>query len=225
MNASEPSSRQPGSRSSRSRRAKPRPPSLLERWRSLKGWTRVAGTGALVAAVVGIIAAAGGTAYAVQLENQDGFCASCHTQPETNYYQQTQVKDTSSLAALHAQKSVRCIDCHSGGGPFGRVDGLSQGARDTLVYYSGHYQSPAVTTSPLGDGSCTKCHADAMGQQTFNNHFHVFLGRWQSVDPNAAHCVDCHTSHPSAAPAQQYLDSTAVQTVCGNCHNALGAGG
>jgi hypothetical protein len=225
MDASKPSSRPPISRSRRARPAKPRPPSLLERWRSLKGRARIAAAGALIVAVVGIIAAAGGTAYAVQLENQDGFCASCHTQPETNYYQQTQVKDTSSLAAFHAQKGVRCIDCHSGGGVFGRVDGLSQGARDMLAYYSGNYQTPAVTTNPLGDGSCTKCHADAMNQQTFNNHFHVFLTRWQSIDPNAAHCVDCHTSHPSAALAQQYLDSASVQNVCGECHNALGAGG
>jgi predicted CXXCH cytochrome family protein len=45
------------------------------------------------------------------------------------------------------------------------------------------------------------------------------------VDPNAAHCVDCHTSHPSAASAQQYLDSTATQAICNQCHTALGAGG
>jgi predicted CXXCH cytochrome family protein len=197
---------------------------LLERWRSLKGWRRIAAGGALVIAVVGIIAGTGGTAYAVQLENQDGFCASCHTQPETNYYQQTRVHDAASLAAFHAQKDVLCIDCHSGGGILGRVDGLSQGARDMLAYYSGHYQAPAVTTNPLGDGSCTKCHADSMNQQTFNNHFHVFLARWQSVDPSAAHCVDCHTSHPSSASAQQYLDAAAVRAVCNQCHNALGAG-
>lgn len=224
MDTSRPSSKTPGTRSARSRRAKPRPPTLLERWRSLKGWRRTAAVAALIIGVVGVIAAGGGTAYAIQLENQDGFCASCHTQPEVDYYQQTVNNTGASLAAFHAQKGVRCIDCHSGGGPFGRVDGLSQGARDAVAYYGGHYQTPAVTTSPLGDGSCTKCHADAMNTQTFNNHFHVFLARWQSVDPNAAHCVDCHTSHPTASTTQQYLDTNKVQAVCQQCHSALGAG-
>jgi predicted CXXCH cytochrome family protein len=225
MSALKPGSEPPGTRRARSRRARPRPPTLLERWRSLKGWPRIAALGALVIAVIGIIAASGGTAYAIQLENQDGFCASCHTQPEVIYYQQSQAKDAASLAVFHTQKGVLCIDCHSGGGPLGRVDGLSQGAQDAVAYYSGHYRTPAVTTSPLGDGSCTKCHADSMNQQNFNNHFHVFLARWQSIDPNAAHCVDCHNSHPTAASAQQYLDSAAVQAVCGQCHTALGAGG
>ena len=196
---------------------------MLDRWRALKGWSRVLATGALVAAVIGVIAVSGGTAYALQLEERDGFCASCHTQPEVKYYQQSQATDAVSLAAFHAQKQVRCIDCHSGGGPFGRIDGLSQGAIDAIAYYGGNYKSPAVTTSPLGDGSCTKCHADAMTQQTFNNHFHIFLSRWQSIDPDAAHCVTCHTAHPSASSAQQYLDSTAVRAVCDQCHTALGA--
>lgn len=231
MSGSAPGKGPRGTRSARSRRARPRPPTLsqrarilLERWGSLTGWKRVAATVALVLAVVGVIAASGGTAYAIQLENQDSFCASCHTQPETKYYQQTQAHDTSSLAAFHAQKGVACIDCHSGGGLFGRVDGLSQGARDLVAYYGGNYQNPAVTTNPLGDGSCNKCHADAMTRETFNNHFHVFLARWQSVDPNAAHCVDCHKSHPAGAPAQQYLDDPTVRAVCGQCHSALGAG-
>lgn len=231
MSAPKPGSRPPGSRSTRGRRARPRPLTLsqrgrllLESWKALTGWRRVVATAALVLAVVGIILASGGTAYAIQLENQDSFCASCHTQPETKYYQQTLANDNSNLASFHAQKGVACIDCHSGGGPFGRVDGLSQGARDLVAFYGGHYQTPAVTTSPLGDGSCTKCHADAMTQETFNNHFHVFLARWQSVDPSAAHCVDCHKSHPAGAQAQQYLDDSSVRAVCGQCHAALGAG-
>lgn len=224
MSASQPGNQAPGTRRARSRRAAARPPTWLERWRALTGVPRLLALCALVVAVIGIIAASGGTAYAIQLENEDGFCASCHTQPEVNYYQQSQAKDAASLAAFHTQKGVRCIDCHSGGGPLGRMDGLSQGAQDALAYYSGNYHSPAVTTSPLGDGSCTKCHADSMSQRNFNNHFHVFLARWQSLDQNAAHCVDCHTGHKAATPAQQYLETTAVRAVCNQCHTALGAG-
>jgi predicted CXXCH cytochrome family protein len=176
----------------------------------------------LVAGSLSLFAMAGGTAYAIQQENHDVFCASCHTEPESQYYQQSLQQNSTTLAAFHAQKSVRCIDCHSGGGPLGRVEGLSQGAQDLSAYYSRHYHTPAITLNKLGDDSCTKCHAQTLSRGGFNNHFHGLLPRWQSVDPNAAHCVDCHTSHPTADPAQGYLTTAQVQMVCQNCHRALG---
>jgi hypothetical protein len=190
----------------------------------LTGWKRVAFGVAMALGAVLIFGMAGGTAYAIQLENQDAFCASCHTEPESKYYQQSLDRNTQNLAAFHAQKQVRCIDCHSGGGPFGRVEGLMQGGQDLVAYDSGHYHAPAVTLSKLGDGSCTKCHADTMANRTFNNHFHVFLANWQSVDSNAAHCVDCHVAHPVSDPNQQFLSVQKVQTICQECHNALGRG-
>jgi predicted CXXCH cytochrome family protein len=169
-----------------------------------------------------VIAGAGGTAYAIQLENQEGFCASCHTQPETLYFQQSLENNSQNLAAFHSTKQVRCIDCHSGGGPLGRGVGLMQGAQDLMAYESGHFHSPAVSLNTLSDDSCTKCHADVVSQQTFNNHFHYFLTRWQAVDPKAAHCVDCHSAHPTGAdPQQQFLTAAPVQQVCQDCHNAI----
>ncbi|MCL4487081.1 MAG: NapC/NirT family cytochrome c [Chloroflexi bacterium] len=175
-----------------------------------------------MAIVLAVFSAAGGTAYAIQLENQDGFCASCHTQPETAYYQQSLEQNAQNLAAFHAEKQVRCIDCHSGGGVFGRGVGLMQGAQDLVAYESGHYHSPAVALNKLADDSCTKCHADVITQRTFNNHFHYFLARWQAVDPKAAHCVDCHIAHPTGGdPQQQFLTVATVQQICQNCHNAI----
>jgi len=41
----------------------------------------------IVATALALIAASGGTAYAMQREDHDSFCASCHTQPEVQYYQ------------------------------------------------------------------------------------------------------------------------------------------
>lgn len=175
----------------------------------------------LMASALVLIAMSGSTAYAINLENHDAFCASCHTQPESQYYQQSLEKTPTTLAAFHTQKDVRCIDCHSGSGPFGRAVGLSQGAQDLMAYYSGHYHSPAITQNKLGDGSCTKCHSEILTRNDFNNHFHVFLSRWQSLDPKAAHCVDCHTAHPIGDPAQSYLQVEPVQTVCQNCHAVL----
>ncbi len=211
-------------RAARRARRAARRPSLIQRIRALQGWTRLAVFAGMIGLLVLIVAGSAGTAYALQLENNDVFCASCHTQPESRYYQQSLDQQAVSLAAFHAQKQVRCIDCHSGGGLFGRADGLAQGTQDLLSYYSGTYHNPAITTSKLTDGSCTKCHADVVTTGDFQNHFHLLLARWQSVDPNAARCVDCHSAHPSGNPGQQYLVVAQVQAQCEACHNVLRGG-
>lgn len=179
----------------------------------------------LIAGGVALVATAGGTAYAIQQENRDSFCASCHTEPESKYYQQSLDKATPTLAAFHTPKQVRCIDCHSGGGLFGRVEGLMQGTQDLASFYSGNYHKPAITQNKLSDDSCLKCHAQVTSSGGFNNHFHRFLSRWQSVDANAAYCVDCHTAHPIASGAQGYLATGLVTGICQSCHARLGAGG
>lgn len=78
---------------------------------------------------------------AVQLENRDAFCASCHTEPESEYYSRTLIQP-SNLASFHAQsiENVRCIDCHSTMGISGRINSLSLGASDLITYLSGNYQ-------------------------------------------------------------------------------------
>lgn len=189
-----------------------------------KKWPWLLVVAGLAACALTIVAAAGGTAYAIQKENRDAFCASCHTQPESDYYQQSLNQNAPTLAAFHAQKQVRCIDCHSGGGPFGRFEGLMQGTQDLTAYYSGNYHKPAVTLNKLSDDSCTKCHEQVLNSGGFNNHFHRFLPRWQQLDSAAAHCVDCHTAHPGGDQAQGYLANTPVQMVCQQCHTALRAG-
>ena len=208
-----------------SRRRQPvmRRPSLGERIRALTGWKRFALIAVIGIGVGALLVGAGGTAYAIQQENQDSFCASCHTEPETKYFQQAMATPAVSLAAFHTSKSVRCIDCHSGGGPFGRVEGLTQGAVDLMAYNSGKYHSPAITLTKLGDASCIKCHSQTMSNRTFNNHFHIYLAQWQAVDSNAATCIDCHTAHPTNGdPTQMYLQVQKVQALCNGCHRTLG---
>lgn len=175
----------------------------------------------LIVLAVALIGAGGATAYSINLENHDSFCASCHTQPETSYYQASLSSTPETMAVFHSGKAVRCIDCHSGGGPLGRLSGISRGAHDLIAYMSGHYNSPAVTTQPLGDGSCLKCHENVVNNQTFNNHFHVFLSRWQAQDPQAAHCVDCHTAHSGAPSSQAFMQDATVEPVCQACHSAI----
>jgi hypothetical protein len=178
----------------------------------------------IIAIGLALIVSAGGTAYALNLENHDAFCASCHTEPEGEFYQNSLQTSSTTLAAYHVQKNVRCIDCHSGSGLFGRLQGLEQGAQDLIAYESGNYHHPAITTNPLGDGSCLKCHAEVTKNESFNNHFHVFLAQWQSIDPHAAHCIDCHTSHSVAQASQSYLAVATVQNECQACHAVAGRG-
>lgn len=195
---------------------------LKQQKRAIPKWLLVSG---MVIAAVVLILAISGTTYALHLEENDGFCASCHTEPETTFFKQSQSSPGATLAAFHAQvpnHETRCIDCHSGGGTFGRAAGLMQGQTDLLAYYSGHYRAPAVTTNPLSDDSCLKCHGDIARRGDFQNHFHRFLSQWQSIDPNAARCTTCHAAHSTTADAQTYLTVSTVQAVCNGCHRKAG---
>lgn len=180
---------------------------------------------ALIAAGVLLVIGVGATAYSINLENHDSFCASCHTQPETQFVDQSQAPQPVTLAAFHTTKNTRCIDCHSGSGAFGRAVGLMQGSQDLFSFLSGRYHNPAITTNPIGDNSCTKCHGNIADTQDFNNHFHFFLARWQGADPNAAHCVDCHAGHTQGTADQGFMTQTTVEAICQRCHEALGGGG
>lgn len=160
---------------------------------------------------------------AMQFENHNSFCASCHTQDEDNYYKQSLVAPV-DLASFHeSKKAARCIDCHTGPGIIGRYGGLMAGATDLISYFSGHYPQPAKLEEPYPDANCLKCHADIGQKQDFSNHFHVFLPRWQAVDKNAATCVSCHVSHDSTGDAKiSYLNGKTTVTFCQQCHSAAG---
>ena len=187
------------------------------RQRSNKRWLIVA----LPLALIVLGAATGVTA--MTLENHDDFCASCHSEPEATYFSREAAAPI-DLAGFHHTKQVNCIDCHSGPGLVpGRAAALMLGATDLLAWVSGRAVQPAVTTRPMDDANCLKCHALVTQQQTFNNHFHVFLSRWQAVDKNAAKCISCHGGHTTDGEVQLgFLNRVTTTTVCQSCHNAIG---
>ncbi len=189
--------------------------------------------GVAVAFIGAIVFMIGGVGVSLALENQDVFCASCHTEPEVTYYQQSTQSNPTTLAAFHTQKQTGCIDCHSGGGALGRSEGLIQGGQDLMMFLSGSYHKPAITTNPLSDDSCTKCHSNIFtrtgnrgggrGGEGRNGHYHYFLARWQAADPNnAAHCVTCHTAHTTGLNGLQFMNQGQVAQQCDNCHAAMG---
>lgn len=184
-------------------------------------WTTLIIPGAV--ALVLMIASFG---FAASMEEHDSFCASCHTQPETTYFNRTQQKSTVDLATFHFTKEVKCIDCHSGNGVGGRVGAMLLGARNAGAYFTHTAVQPAPLTVAIADANCIKCHQETMTRSDFNNHFHAFLTRWQAADPSAATCLDCHSAHNTSGDAQiAYLSQTPTEQQCQRCHNALGAGG
>lgn len=156
------------------------------------------------------------------LENNDSFCASCHTEPESTFFTRSQAAPV-DLASAHAAKKVTCIECHSGEGVPGRIKALTVGAGDLFAYISGKYNKPAIVTVPVTDEFCLKCHADVTQRREFNNHFHLFLSRWQAIDPQAATCVDCHTGHDNQGnPQIAFLQEQPTIDRCQACHAHLG---
>ncbi len=175
--------------------------------------------------LLGVLLAAGGFSFAATQEQHDAFCASCHTQPETTYYQRALAAPPVDLASWHTTKEVTCINCHSGVGVPGRMSAELMGARNALLWYTGRATQPAPLTYPIGDANCLKCHGDVTGTRSQDNHFHYFLARWQALDPNAASCVTCHGGHTTDGLADiMFLNQAKTEGICQSCHNALGAG-
>lgn len=180
--------------------------------------------GAAVAAVIvfGLVI----PGAAMQFENHNSFCASCHTEGEQTFYNRSIASTPVDLASVHDIKGqARCIDCHTGPGIIGRYGGLIAGSTDLVSFFSGHYPQPAALEEPFPDANCLKCHANIAQKQEFNNHFHVFLSRWQAVDKNAATCVSCHLSHDIKGDVKiSYLNEQTTVAVCQKCHSAVGGG-
>ncbi len=171
----------------------------------------------------GIVLGSGSLATAIQLENHNSFCASCHTEPESQFYQRSLAAPV-DLASAHNAKQVDCIQCHSGPGFAGRVQAIaSVAAPDTFAFYSGHYRKPATITVPIGDEHCLKCHADVTTRQEFDNHFHAFLSRWQAAAPkDAGSCVSCHHGHTTNGEATLgWLNRETTSAVCQRCHDTI----
>ncbi|GBD85496.1 cytochrome c nitrite reductase pentaheme subunit [bacterium BMS3Abin02] len=178
--------------------------------------------GGLVA--LGALALVAGGLSGAHLENRDTFCAACHSQPESAFVTRSLAASPTDLASFHRAKAVRCIDCHSGPGVMGRTSALALGARDAMRYFTGRFTQPAPLTRSIADTQCTKCHAEVANRQNFQNHFHVFLARWQAQSPGAASCVRCHESHISDGDVRiGFLNEARTTQVCQACHSFAGA--
>ena len=190
---------------------------------------------------LGVVLAGGGFAFAATQEGHDSFCASCHTQPESTFYQRSIAPQTVDLASFHTTKGTRCIDCHSGMGLLGRVQAELIGARNAALWYTGRAVQPAPLRFPIQDSNCLKCHQDVTREgytpkeavtipglsrgredEGRSNHWHEFLRTWQETSAGAGTCVSCHPGHSTSGTAVtgfQVPQQTA--STCDACHRVM----
>ncbi len=193
---------------------------------------------------LGIFLAAGGFTFAASQETHDPFCASCHSQPESTFFQRSIDPQAVDLASYHTAQETRCIDCHSGPGIWGRMQAELLGARNTVAWYTHTAVQPAQLTFPIQDANCLKCHQDVTQrgytpkqsvtivgegrrgeEEAGPNHWHEQLARWQAFAPNAGTCTSCHPGHSTDGTAQTGFENTqTTRTVCEACHQVLGEG-
>ena len=201
-----------------------------------------------------------------RLEERDTFCISCHTLPEVTYHERSQRARAleagqvfADLSSAHygMENTFRCIDCHRGDqGLVHRVTTLTLAARDTAIWISGRADPTIEKTELVAPGlltaACTRCHAHALLEVGFNNHFHNKLPEayrlWRAgamlrrpmeapdlpeaallVEPSPTEvlCVDCHRAHIQlpGSELRAFLDLTnTVYPACVRCHEEAGHG-
>lgn len=175
-----------------------------------------------------MVAALGAAVTVSHYEEQDPFCASCHTLPEVTYFNRAQEAKAgegplADLSSAHyaGDDSFRCIDCHRGDeGAVHRVTALTLGARDTVIWLAGR-ADPTIEKTELVvpfllTGACVKCHEASLLEVGFNNHFHNKL-------PDAAGALrrGGELTRPVDLPAAPLeLMPTDTTVLCVDCHRA-----
>jgi predicted CXXCH cytochrome family protein len=193
-----------------------------------------------VVVVLGLGGAIGGTI----LEERDDFCITCHTKPESTYYDRTRqaLKDATAAADLQnlikqrvaidlagqhyiVTGTMSCIACHGGTRNVGdRIESLALGAKDSVVYFLGRADQTiekATTGDPaLIDRACVACHIAQLVTITFDNHFHVKLPQtWNLLQSGVQPIVPADTPN-ALTNARTKPELLETSLTCLSCHQA-----
>jgi hypothetical protein len=158
------------------------------------------------------------TAYTI--ESRDPFCVSCHLhEKELARFHDHDSPVALDLAGYHRRrgKEFTCITCHVGEGVDGRARVLFFAGMDVLHYTDGNFQHELEGMKhPLGDATCTKCHAPGMIRGFHASPKHAEY---------TADCLGCHSAHASTDEAFGFIDyrrwRPAMTQACIPCHPAL----
>ncbi len=179
-------------------------------------------------AVIALVALIGGVGFVSYQEQNDRFCISCHTQPETQFFerdaQAVAQQSATDLASFHYRtKGIRCIDCHIGEGIVGRAAVLSIAGWDAFKHYTGLQHQPATIVIPVQNAACIKCHEADIRKPGFENHYHNAY-----FDPNLSppyiSCVHCHVTHRVGDERTAFQFRDAILPRCEYCHEQTGRG-
>jgi nitrate/TMAO reductase-like tetraheme cytochrome c subunit len=170
-----------------------------------------------------------GSVVGVSYQEQDNrFCASCHTQPETEYWGRYEravaTKFADDLASFHyRKKEVRCIDCHIGEGVDGRTQVVAMAGWNAFKHFTRLEQQPAKIILPLQNEACVKCHDAELHKAGFENHVH---NKYFDVNENPPfiRCTDCHLMHRLGDERTRFQFRDAILPKCEYCHVQMGKG-
>ena len=181
-----------------------------------------------VGAVVLVLALVGGVGWVSYQEQDDHFCISCHTQPETQYFDRNTRADATGsaedLASFHHRtKGIRCIDCHVGEGFVGRAQVVSIAAWDAFKHYTGLARQPATIVIAVQNEACAKCHAQDISAPGFENHFHNKYFD-PKLTPPFISCTHCHVTHRLGDERTAFQFRDAILPRCEYCHQQTGRG-
>jgi len=204
---------------------------------------------ALAIAATAVIVSAPTGWYASDLfERNNDFCTGCHAAPGRPLHaalrRDFDAAPARSLAAAHgaarldrSQAGVppvrpafvpvggdpaafRCIDCHGGTSPVGRVRVKLLAAKDAFWYLVGRFEEPADMRWTLWDEDCLKCHpafdeSEVRAWQSPRFHQLPVHNTALGVD-----CVECHRVHDLGGnPEAFFLHAPAVRKQCARCHS------
>ena len=193
---------------------------------------------AVAAVVVGAVVSSAGWVATDRLEQDDAFCNACHldgwlsgTPLHTRQRDGFTAAVPRTLAGAHASALVeeraggdaafRCIDCHGGVSPLGRLRVKTLAAKDAFFWVTGAFEEPDGMRWPLWDEDCRQCHASfARKAGEFEDPAFHDLGVHNAelgVD-----CVECHLSHEEGGnPEQWFVLADHVRAQCARCHERM----
>lgn len=183
-----------------------------------------------------------GFGVASALEEDDRFCISCHTIPETTYYNRAYIAydhlDTApvDLASRHYQlaalrgEAFQCIACHRGDSSLGhRLATIALASKDTAIWFAGR-EDPTVEKSVksvvsaawLPNAACAACHsATLLNVAGLDNHFHTHLPQASRAAQNGGTLIFAGTLKGDRQLLQaQWLAPIEAELTCTSCHLA-----
>ena len=181
-----------------------------------------------IGVIVLLVAVAGSVSFVSYQEQDNRFCISCHTQPETEYFNRYEravaTNFADDLASFHhRKKEVRCIDCHVGEGMGGRTTVVAMAGWNAFKHFTGLAQQPAIIIVPLQNQACAKCHDAELRKPGFENHFHNKYFDVKEITPFIL-CTDCHLSHRPGDERTEFQFRDAILPKCEYCHVQMGKG-